>query len=82
MKGIEALVLLKQGYKITCKFWKNEDWYLYYSDYSGYAFSIQSEEFPRVPNLNPVTPWTNLHNQEVIEEFLHSIFEYEWEIVK
>ena len=82
MKGIEALVLLKQGYKITCKFWKNQDWYFYYSDYSGYSFSLQSEEFPRVPDLNPITPWTNLHNQEVIEGFLHDIFEFEWEIVK
>ena len=81
MSGVEALVLIKDGHKITCKQWNNKEWYLYYSDYSGYAFSIQSEEFPRVPDLNPKTPWTNLHNQEVIEVFLKDLFECEWEII-
>jgi len=81
MTGIEALQFIKKGCKITCKAWKNKDWFLCYSDYSGYSFSVRSEEFPRVPNLNPSTPWTNLHNQEIIEEFLDDIFENEWELV-
>jgi len=81
MTGLEALSLLKQGHKITCKSWNNKDWFLYYSDYSGYAFSVKSEEFPRVPALNPSTPWTNFYNQEVIEKFLFDIFEDDWEII-
>ena len=82
MTGLQALVFLEQGKKITCKHWNNRTWYLSFTEYSGFTFSMQSEEFPRVPSMNPVTPWTNFHNQEVIEIFLRDIFEHEWEVIE
>ena len=42
MTGIEALALLKNGHKITCKSWKNKNWFLVAnSDDSKYTFSLR-----------------------------------------
>ena len=79
MTGIEALVELSKGKKIRCVNWKNPDWHFYFSD--GCYFSHQAQEFPRVPDLNPITPWTNLFNQEIAEELIDDILKEEWEIV-
>ena len=80
MNGLEALAELSKGKKIRCVNWKNPDWHFYFSD--GCYFSHQAQEFPRVPSLNPPTPWTNLFNQEIAEELIDDIIKEEWEILE
>ncbi len=80
MTGIEALVELSKGKKIRCVNWKNPDWHFYFSD--GCYFSHQAQEFPRVPDLNLTTPWTNLFNQEIAEELIDDILKEDWEILE
>ncbi len=79
MTGIEALIELSKGKKIRCVSWENPDWHFYFSD--GCYFSHPAQEFPRVPDLNPPTPWTNLFNQEIAEELIDDILKEEWEIL-
>ena len=80
MTGIEALVELSKGKKIRCVNWENPDWHFYFSD--GCYFSHQAQEFSRIPDLNPKTPWTNLFNQEIAEELIDDILKEEWEILE
>lgn len=80
--GLEALELLKRGHKIRCKRWEEKDWFLFYSEDSLYTFSKQAVPFPRHPENNIETPWIGLFNQEIIEDFIHDIFESEWEIIQ
>ncbi len=80
MTGLEALAELSKGKKIRCVNWKNPDWHFYFSD--GCYFSHPAKEFPRVPDLNPPTPWTNLFNQEIAEELIDDILKEDWEILE
>jgi len=82
MTGIEALVELSKGKKIRCVNWKNPDWHFYFTSDGFVSFSHPAEEFPRIPHLNPITPWTNMFNQEIAEELIHDIFKEDWDILE
>ena len=82
MTGIEALIELFQGKKIRRVNWKNPDWHFYFTSDSFVSFSHPAEEFPRIPDLNPITPWTNLFNQEIAEELIDNILKDQWEILE
>ena len=80
MTGIQALIELSKGKKIRCVNWRNPDWHFYFTS-DGCYFSHQAQEFPRIPDLNPITPWTNMFNQEIAEELIDDILKKEWEIL-
>ena len=82
MTGIEALVELSKGKKIRCANWKNPNWHFYFTSDGFVSFSHPAQEFPRVPDLNPITPWTNLFNQEIAEELIDDILKEKWEIIE
>ena len=82
MTGLEALAELSKGKKIRCANWKNPNWHFYSTSDSFVSFSHPAQEFPRVPDLNPITPWTNLFNQEIAEELIHDIFKEDWDILE
>ena len=82
MTGIEALIELSKGKKIRCVNWKNPDWHFYFTSDSFVSFSHPAEEFPRIPDLNSITPWTNLFNQEIAEELFDDILKEDWEILE
>ena len=81
MTGIEALVELSKGKKIRCVNWRNPDWHFYFTS-DGCYFSHQAQEFPRIPDLNPITPWTNMFNQEIAEGLIDDILKKDWEILE
>jgi hypothetical protein len=80
MTGIQALIELSNGKKIRCVNWENPDWHFYFTD--GCYFSHPAKEFPRVPDLNLTTPWTNMFNQEIAEELIDDILKKDWEILE
>ncbi len=82
MTGIEALAELSKGNKIRCVNWVNPDWHFYFTCDGFVSFSHPAQEFPRVPDLNPITPWTNSFNQEIVEELIDDILKEEWEILE
>ena len=81
MKGIEALSELKNGKRIRCCSWTNPHWHFIYNSESGVRFSVQSEQFPRFPDNDPLTRWSGLHNQEIAEELLYDLLNEDWEVV-
>ena len=81
MTGIEALIELSKGKKIRCVNWRNPDWHFYFTS-DGCYFSHQAQEFPRIPDLNPITPWTNMFNQEIAEGLIDDILKDQWEILE
>ena len=81
MTGIEALIEMSKGKKIRCVNWRNPDWHFYFTS-DGCYFSHQAQEFPRIPDLNPITPWTNMFNQEIAEGLIDDILKKDWEILE
>ena len=80
MTGREALDKLQAGFTLRRESWEpDEKCKAYFSD--GCYFSHQAKEFPKVPSLNPPTPWTNLFNQEIAEELIDDILKEDWEIL-
>ena len=82
MNGLEALAELSKGKKIRCVNWKNPNWHFYSTSDSFVSFSHPAQEFPRVPDSNPITPWTNLFNQEIAEELIDDILKEDWEVLE